>query len=185
MSDYRRWYVPGGTYFFTVVVQNRRPLFATTDVRALLGNAIRSICDESPFQTIAMVLLPDHLHAIWQLPPGDDAYSSRWQRINSRFTTDLRCSGYSMPIVSQTRRERGEHGIWQRRFWEHVVRDEAELEAYFDYIHWNPVKHGYVKHPADWEPTTFHRHVDSGHYPREWGRCEPQTIRTIDDRLCE
>jgi putative transposase len=185
MSDYRRWYVPGGTYFFTLVVENRRPLFATPETRALLGNALRTIHGESPFRTVAMVLLPDHLHAIWQLPSNDCDYSTRWQRIKARFTTDLRCSGYRMPKLSLARQNRGERGIWQRRFWEHVIRDEAELEAYFDYIHWNPVKHGYVRHPAEWESTTYHRHVRSGHYPKTWGSTEPSTLGCIDDQLCE
>ena len=146
---------------------------------------LRTIHGESPFRTVAMVLLPDHLHAIWQLPSNDCDYSTRWQRIKARFTTDLRCSGYRMPKLSLARQNRGERGIWQRRFWEHVIRDEAELEAYFDYIHWNPVKHGYVRHPAEWESTTYHRHVRSGHYPKTWGSTEPSTLGCIDDQLCE
>jgi putative transposase len=184
VSNYRRWYVPGGTYFFTLVVQNRRALFSSVDRRALLGKAIRDIRAEMPFCSLAMVLLPDHLHAIWQLPRRDSDYSRRWQRIKARFSADLRRSGFPMPRTSRSKAERGESGIWQRRFWEHVIEDEAELEAYFDDIHWNPVKHGYVRHPAEWEATSFHRYVESGHYPREWGRIEPTTIRAVDDR-CE
>src|SRR5687768_15212316 len=127
MSNYRRWYIPGGIYFFTVVVEHRRPLFAAETSRTLLGDAIRDVHREAPFNTIAMVLLPDHLHALWQLPRGDCNYSRRWQQIKSKFTAQLRRSGYPMPRVSTTRRGRGESGIWQRRFWEHVVKDEVEL----------------------------------------------------------
>ena len=116
MPDYRRWYVPGGVFFFTVVCYRRRPLFRDPSASALLGDVMREIRNESPFETIAACLLPDHLHVIWQLPRADADYSVRWKRIKRRFTERWLASGGTELPVSESRRERGERGVWQRRF---------------------------------------------------------------------
>ncbi|HUT90895.1 MAG TPA: transposase, partial [Thermoguttaceae bacterium] len=159
MPDYRRWYLPGGTFFFTLVCYGRRPLFGDPSVCALLGDVMRELRDELPFESIAACLLPDHLHAIWQLPAGDSDYSGRWKEIKSRFTERWLAGGGTELPVSESRRKRGERGVWQRRFWEHTIQDESDLEIRFDYVHYNPVKHGYVRRPWDWEHSTFRHYV--------------------------
>ncbi|HWL07523.1 MAG TPA: transposase [Planctomicrobium sp.] len=180
MSDYRRWYLEGGTYFFTVVTQDRQPLFADPYARMLLRQSVRSVLQSHPFKIIAIVLLPDHLHTIWSLPRGDHDFSTRWQRIKTSFSFQwLRCGGMETD-VSAARKKRGARGVWQRRFWEHLIRDERDLESHFDYIHFNPVKHGLVQNPWDWEWSSFRKYLRLGHYPAEWGRNEPDHIRTLD-----
>ena len=180
MRDYRRWYVPGGTFFFTLVCYGRRPLFGDPSVCALLGDVLRELRDELPFESIAACLLPDHLHAIWQLPAGDSDYSGRWKEIKSRFTERWRAGGGTELPVSESRRKRGERGVWQRRFWEHTIQDESHLETRFDYLHYNPVKHGYVRRPWDWEYSTFRRYVAMGHYDKLWGETEPPGLAGLD-----
>ncbi|MGI9457870.1 MAG: REP-associated tyrosine transposase [Aeoliella sp.] len=170
MSEYRRWYVPGGIGFFTLVTYGRRPLFAADKARQLLGNAIRMIRDELPFETIALVLLPDHLHAIWKLPSGDEDFSTRWKRIKREFTVDWLSSGGSEAETTPVQKRRGNRGVWQKRFYEHQIESEEDLEQTCDYIHYNPVKHGYVEAPADWPHSTYHRFVKSGQYELSWGR---------------
>ena len=180
MADYRRWYVPGGTFFFTVVTLYRRPLFRNDDARLLLGNVMRSIRDEMACTTVACVLLPDHLHCIWTLPAGDDDYSTRWKRIKSDFTQEwLRRGGEESP-VSSAKRARGRRGVWQPRFWEHTLEDEEDLESHFDYVHYNPMKHGYVKRLAEWPWSSFHRYVAEGHYPPDWGSTEPPDLKGLE-----
>ena len=180
MSEFRRWYQPGGTYFFTVVTYNRIPLFADNGARGLLGEIMRAVKEEEPYETLAIVLLPDHLHAIWQLPRGDHDFSRRWKRIKSDFTRAWRKQGGKEAKTTDSRQRRGNRGVWQTRFWEHLIRDENDLEAHFDYIHYNPVKHGYVKRLWDWEPSTFRKYVTSGHYDENWGRTEPGHITIMN-----
>lgn len=180
MPDYRRWYVPGGTYFFTVVTHRRYPFFKAPPARRLLGEVMRDARAERPFETIASALLWDHLHCIWTLPAGDDDYSTRWKMVKGEFTRRwLEAGGFELP-VSPSRRSRGERGIWQRRFWEHATLEEADLQARFDYIHYNPVKHRYVKRPWDWPWSTFRRYVALGDYPRDWGSIEPPHLSGLD-----
>jgi putative transposase len=168
MSDYRRYFIPGGTYFFTLVTARRVPIFERPLARELLGNALRDCIQHSPYSFVAMVLLPDHLHAIWTLPSLDQDYSFRWSWIKRRFTMDwLAIGGAEQAIGSANRRER-RRGVWQRRFWEHAIRDENDLELHFDYVHANPVKHGYVAAARDWPWSTFHQYVRSGHYAMDW-----------------
>jgi putative transposase len=125
MPDYRRWYQPGGTYFFTVVTCQRFHLFAEEPARALLGQVMREVRDELPYETIAIVLLPDHLHAAWALPSGDDDFSTRWKEIKLRFTERwLAQGGREMPVTNAQAR-RGNRGVWQRRFFEHLIRMTA------------------------------------------------------------
>ena len=168
MPSYRRAYVPGGTYFFTVVTHQRRHLFDREENRTLLGNAFRECRQTWPFEINAIVLLPDHLHAIWTLPRGDDNYSGRWSVIKKSFTQAFLNSGGRDWKVSAGKQRENRRGIWQKRFWEHVIEDEDDFETHFDYIHYNPVRHGLVRCPRDWPASSFHRWVEKGVYPRDW-----------------
>ncbi len=180
MSDYRRWFVPGGTYFFTLVTYRRRPLFRDPTARDLLGKAVRDIRDELPFSVVAIVLLPDHLHAILSLPTGDDDYSSRWQRIKRDFTVQWLAAGGNETPATASEQQRGQRGVWQSRFWEHLIRDESDLKNHADYVHYNPVRHGHAKAPKDWPASSFHRFVKLGEYHIDWGRSEPESLQGMD-----
>ncbi len=170
MSDYRRYFVPGATYFFTVVSGGRAPLFANEVARLLLGSMFRRCLLRRPVEVIAIVLLPDHWHCLWALPPGDSAYSLRLSWIKREFTREWLAHGGSERPRTRARKKERRRGVWQRRFWEHTIRDETDLENHFDYIHYNPVKHGLVMRPRDWPWSSFHRWVRAGHYPLDWGR---------------
>jgi putative transposase len=151
----------------------------------LLGDVMREVTGELPFETVAIVLLPDHLHAIWSLPRGDADYSTRWKEVKSRFTKRWLAEGGREAWVTPSQSRRGNRGIWQRRFIEHLIRDEDDLERHCDYIHYNPVKHGYAERPWNWEASSFRRFVALGQYPRAWGRTEPETIQGLDYELYE
>jgi len=180
MPDYRRWYVPGGTYFFALVTYRRHRLFQSPLARQILGEVLREIRAEQPFDVVAMVLLYDHLHTVWTLSRGDADYSTRWKRLKASFTRRwLQAGGQEFPI-SASRKARGERGIWQRRFWEHTELEEADLEAHVDYIHYNPVKHGYVQRACDWPLSSFRRYVDLGQYDANWGSVEPESILGVE-----
>ena len=168
MPNYRRAYVPGGTFFFTLVTCNRHPLFGDEAARKLLGDVLRECQAEWPFEINAIVLLPDHLHAIWTMPRGDTRYSARWSRIKKDFTSRWLKQGGREQVISKSQRDENRRGIWQRRFWEHTLEDEDDFEKHFDYIHFNPVKHGYVRCPHEWEWSSFHRWVKAGVYPWHW-----------------
>jgi REP-associated tyrosine transposase len=168
MSDYRRYFVPGGTYFFTLVTAKRVPLFTSDRARRALGKVMRDCFAERPVNVIAQVLLPDHLHAIWALPSHDCDYSNRWRWIKREFTRAWLASGGAEQSRSRGNQTERRRGVWQRRFWEHTIRDESDLEAHFDTIHYNPVKHGLVRSPRDWPWSTFHRWVRAGHYKLTW-----------------
>jgi REP-associated tyrosine transposase len=169
MPNYRRLYVPGGTYFFTVVTAARRPILTTELRRRCLREAIEEVMAEKPFTQLALVLLPDHLHAVWVLPPGDDDFSSRWADLKIAFTKKYLAGGGTEAAVSASRRKKRERGVWQRRFWEHLIRDADELKRCVDYIHHNPLKHGLVNRVMDWPWSTFHRFLEQGEYPDNWG----------------
>ncbi len=169
MSDYRRWFVPGGTYFFTIVTYHRYPFFQDALARRLLGNAIRKTRTELPCGLPAIVLLHDHLHCLVTLPRGDADYPKRLKTIKDRFTSTWLEAGGHEEKVTASQKRRGHRGIWQRRHHEHVIRDEEDLEKHFDYIHFNPVKHGYVSQVKEWQWSSFQRHTASGHYSLEWG----------------
>ena len=162
MVNYRRNFVPGGTYFFTVALRNRHSRQLTRSI-GLLREAFRKTLDAKPFQMDAIVILPDHLHAIWTLPPGDVDYPGRWKAIKSNFSRDLGKSG--IPVE---KRQDGSTLIWQRRYWEHTIRDDDDLHRHIDYIHINPVKHGWVRSVADWPYSSFHRYVKQGLLPLNW-----------------
>lgn len=164
--EYRRFRLAGAAYFFTVVMFERRPLFADADNAALLRQAFETVKTLHPFVIDALVLLPDHLHCLWTQPEGDDNFSSRWMSIKREFTRH--CAPQYKALVSPARRTKREQAVWQRRFWEHCIRDDADFQRHCDYIHWNPVKHGYAKTPATWPYSTFQRFVERGVHPPDW-----------------
>jgi putative transposase len=169
MSGYKRYFVPGGTYFFTLVTENRAPLFHEESARELLGRVMRDCFSRYPLEALALVLLPEHLHALWALPRGDDRYALRWRWIKREFTRTWLAGGGTEQFCRPSRNREQRRGVWQRRFWEHTIKDEADLETHFNYIHFNPVKHGLVARPRDWAWSSFHRWVRAGHYELDWG----------------
>ncbi len=162
MSFYRRMYVPGGTYFFTVCLADRESDLLVRQVDAL-RRAVRQTMAERPFQIDAFVVLPDHLHTVWTLPRGDADFSIRWGAIKSRFTREVRRVGFNPTLPqSPSNRLKGDAGIWQRRFWEHYIRDEADYVAHVQYCWNNPVKHGFVERPQEWPYSSVHRAIRRG-----------------------
>ncbi len=170
MSNYRRCHDRGAQYFFTLVTYKRRRIFESNAAVELLRSAIRSVMNNHPFKIDAMVVLPDHLHCIWQLPNNDADYSTRWMLIKK----------YVSASVDSPKNHRGEKKIWQRRFWEHLIRDDDDLQRHFDYIHYNPVKHSYVMSPAQWCYSSFSHSVENGICDANWGACEPATIASMN-----
>ncbi len=162
MSNYRRAQIAGGTFFFTVVSYRRQPILCDDAVRAALRDAIRAVQGAKPFSVDAWVLLPDHLHCIWTLPPGDGDFSSRWSLIKSAVSRAIGAQYRRDEWKNDSKRKHRESTIWQRRFWEHCIRDEDDLQRHMDYLHFNPVKHGLVKAVADWPYSTFHRLMAEG-----------------------
>jgi putative transposase len=183
MPNYRRFRPSGGTFFFTLKTENNAPIFSQKQQVEILSRVFREAKARWPFDVDAVVLLPDHLHAIWSLPAGDDAYSTRWAWLKKEFTRRYLATGGAEEKTSQSRQRNRRRGVWQRRFWEHTIGDEDDFYAHFDYIHWNPVKHGYVNCPAEWPHSSFHRWAQLGVYPAKWGcRQEPpQSIATLAD----
>ncbi len=173
MPNYRRNYVPGGTYFFTVVTHQRRPILTSSLARNCLREAIKTVRDERPFELSAIVLLPDHLHAVWTLPRGDADYSTRWSHLKAEFTRSYLTTGGTEADRSESRERQGERSIWQRRFWEHTCRDEGDLKRLVDYVHWNPRKHGLVDRVKEYRWSSFHRFVRLGEYEEVWGGTDP------------
>ncbi len=165
MTNYRRTYVSGSTYFFTVNLAKRKNNALSINNIKALRTAFRYVKQRKPFTIDAIVVLPEHLHCIWTLPPDDTDYSTRWNLIKGHFSRNIKTGEERSP----SRIKRRERGIWQRRFWEHVIRDEKDFQQHIDYIHWNPVKHGWVENVSDWQYSSFHKFVKSGHYPRHWG----------------
>ena len=170
LTNYRRIHAPGATWFFTVNLAQRRSGLLVEHIDALRG-ALRYVQRRHPFIIEAMVILPDHLHAIWTLPPDDAGYPMRWRLFKSWFSRHVPEGEQK----SSSRIGKGERGIWQRRYWEHMVRDERDFCRCVDYIHFNPVKHGHVARVVDWPYSTFHRHVAKGWLPADWGVTEEQT----------
>ena len=169
MSHYRRAFVPGGCYFFTVVTSRRRTLFHDADNIALLRRALAWTKARRPFAIDAIVVLPDHLHCIWRLPDADADFSGRWRAIKQYVSKRI-----PAPVSS-----RGEKSIWQRRFWEHVIRDEDDWRRHVDYIHFNPVRHGLAAAPELWPYSSYPTAVEKGWYTPGWGRTEPDELRDM------
>ena len=167
MPNYRRA-MEGNTFFFTVVTYQRKPILCHEKSRLLLRKIIRDVRQLYPFSAEAWVLLPDHMHCLWQLPEGDKDYSLRWGLIKKNFTKEAKI-WLKTPEAINSRKKHREGTVWQRRFWEHMIRDEQDFSAHADYIHYNPVKHGLSKAPMDWTYSSFHRFVREGLYPKDWG----------------
>jgi putative transposase len=163
MTGYRRNFIAGGSFFFTINLAERR-LQLLTEYVDELRNAFRKVRQRHPFTIDAVIVLPDHLHAVWTLPEGGADFATRWQLIKSAFSHSLP----SGERISESRVARGERGIWQRRYWEHTIRDERDFARHVDYIHINPVKHGLVMRVRDWPFSSFHRMVKLGVYPEDW-----------------
>jgi putative transposase len=166
MSHYHRAHIPGGVYFFTVVTHDRTPIFINEGRVEILRAAIRKVMATRPFQIDAMVVLPEHLHCIWQMPDGDTDYSSRWREIKKAASRQIN------PVTNK----RNERMVWQRRFWEHAIRDEEDWRRHMDYIHYNPVKHGLANRPCEWQWSSFSNAVSKGWYEESWGVGEPATV---------
>ena len=164
MPDYRRAWHPGGTYFFTVNLLQRQGNDLLTRHIDLFRQAVRSVRDRHPFMIHGWVVLPDHVHCMFELPSGDADFSTRWRLIKMAFSKSIPRG----EKLSAARVRRGERGIWQRRYWEHLIRDERDYRAHMGYIHINPLKHGLVERVADWPYSTFHRLVAEGVYPPDW-----------------
>ena len=160
MPDYRRVRVPGGTYFFTVAIADRTTTLLVDHLQAL-RDAFAITRKVRPFQLDAIVVLPDHLHCLWTLPLGDDAYPLRWSQIKAAFSRRIPKGERRRP----SRLAKRERGVWQRRYWEHWVRDEADFKRCLDYIHYNPIKHGYVNRAIDWPHFSFQHWAARGAYP--------------------
>ena len=163
MPQYLRAFVPEGTFFFTVTLLERRRELLTDNIDNL-REVFKAARQRRPFTVEAIVILPDHLHCIWTLPSGDADFSTRWHDIKARFAAQIPRG----ERVSARLLQKGERGIWQRRFWEHAIRDEGNYERHVDYIHYNPGKHGHVTRVADWLYSSFQRYVRSGIYNLEW-----------------
>lgn len=168
MSRYRRATTAGSSYFFTVVAYRRQPILCHETIRNALRNAIEAVRISRPFVIDAWVLLPDHLHCVWTLPESDADFSTRWAIIKRAVSLACKDSFYRDDLLTASKLKHRESTIWQRRFWEHQIRDENDFERHVDYIHFNPVKHGHVQHAVDWPYSTFHRYVREGLYKRNW-----------------
>jgi len=178
MSRYRRANTAGGTYFFTVVTYRRQPILCDVPIRTALRDALLSVRLTKPFSIDAWVLLPDHLHCVWTLPPGDNDFSGRWSVIKNAVTRSVGAQYRREEWHNASKTKHREGTIWQRRFWEHCIRDDTDLQHHIDYLHFNPVKHGLVKRVADWPHSTFHRFVAEGIYSPDWagGMDEPEDV---------
>jgi len=169
MPNYRRADFDGGTYVFTLVRYHRQKILCEPHVRKALRKSIQNVRQANPFFINAWVLLPDHLHCIWTLPENDTDYSLRWAKIKRFVTKQCGTLLYREDLMKQSKKRRNESTIWQRRFWEHLIRDDQDMKNHMDYIHYNPVKHNMVKRVNEWPYSTFHRHCHNGIYSENWG----------------
>ena len=169
MPDYRRAYAPGGMFFFTVVTEGRARFLCQARARRCLKRAFAETRERWPFRIEAIVLLPDHLHTIWSLPEGNTDYSIRWAVLKKTFTNEWLADHGCEQAVSRSRKRNRRRGVWQRRFWEHMIRDPDDFERHCDYIHYNPVHHELAPCPHAWPHSSFERFVRQGHYSDNWG----------------
>lgn len=164
--NYRRAKINGATYFFTVVTHDRKPFLCRPENVELLRKALRNTMVRHPIEVDAFVLLPDHLHTIWTLPDDDHDFSTRWRQIKSYFSRH--CTTTFERATSTSRKTKNERAFWQRRFWEHTIKDIQDYTKHIEYIHYNPVKHGLANAPKDWKYSSFHRYVKAGVYDANW-----------------
>ncbi len=169
MPEYRRSWVQGGTFFFTLVTYNRNPIFSSNTNFQLFLKTWNDVQSLHPFESIAACVLPDHIHAIWKLPEDDADYPMRWKEIKRLFTQEYNRNNQKGMVRSQSQQIQGEATIWHRRYWEHTIRDQDDLNAHIDYVHINPLKHGLVNMVKEWPWSSFHRYVRMGIYPSDWG----------------
>ena len=162
--QYRRADVKGGTYFFTVNLADRQGSLLVDKID-ILRNTMSLVMRRHPFIIDAIVILPEHLHALWTLPEGDNDYATRWMLIKSSFSRQIPQGEHR----SASRKKKGERGIWQRRYWEHLIRDDRDYSRHVEYIHYNPVKHGYVPCASDWQYSSIHRYIAGGLVEKNWG----------------
>lgn len=183
MSQYIRSHTKGATYFFTLVSYNRRRIFCEDDFLQTFKKSIKQVQQQYPFEIIAWVQLPDHIHCIWRMPTNDANYSMRWSQI--KCLTTQACTQYHLPIddLSRSKVKRNERGIWQRRFYEHQIKDEVDFIRHMDYLHFNPVKHGLVGKVSEWPYSSFHRYVKQGLYMEDWGNNSMDFTENFSDRL--
>ncbi len=178
MTNYRRNFIAGGTFFFTVNLANRSQRLLTDHIDDLRA-AFRYVNARHPFTTDAIAILPDHLHAIWTLPAEDRDYPLRWRLIKTMFSRAVE----QIEPVSNSRKIKGERGIWQRRYWEHTIKDEIDYARHVDYIHFNSVKHGCAPRVADWPHSSFHRFVRAGVLPADWAGINGADDANFGERL--
>jgi putative transposase len=164
MPRYLRANITGGVFFFTVTLADRSNDLLVRHIEHL-REVYRTVESRYPFETIAICVLPDHIHAVWSLPTGDSNFPVRWSQIKSGFSRALPPAN----VRSASKAAKREKGIWQRRYWEHAIRNETDLERHVDYVHYNPVKHGLVSRVCDWPYSSFHRYVSRGDLPIDWG----------------
>jgi putative transposase len=176
---YRRANAAGGTYFFTINLADRSRRLLVERVNDL-RIAVRDVKRRHPFEIVAWVVLPDHLHAVWGLPQADADFSTRWMLIKAGFSRRLE-HGES---IRESRRRRGERGIWQRRFWEHQIRDEDDLQRHIDYVHINPVKHRHANRASEWPYSSIHRYIRAGQMTADWS-AEPELVVADGGRFGE
>ena len=167
MSRYRRATAAGSSYFFTVVAYRRQQILCSEAIRSALRATIKTVRVARPFVIDAWVLLPDYLHCVWTLPDNDADFSTRWMMIKRAVSLACREDYRRAGWVTASKLKHRESTIWQRRFWEHQIRNENDFDRHVDYIHFNPVKHGHVQHAVDWPYSTFHRCVHDGIYARD------------------
>jgi putative transposase len=176
MANYRRNTIKGGCYFFTVNLTDRTSSLLTEHI-VLLSQSIAYTMQNHPFEINAMVVLPDHMHAIWTLPANNDDYALRWRLIKTHFSSHIP----KTENISASRLSKGERGIWQRRYWEHTIKDEQDFANHVDYIHINPVKHGYVTQATDWPYSSIHRYIKQGKLPHHWASDVSAELDYIDE----
>lgn len=176
MPNYRRIYTPSATYFFTVVTYDRQPLFQDEKACRLLREVIADVKRKWPFDLLAFVLLTNHLPTLWTMPEDNPNYSIRWRHIKANFSRQYQGPFKYSGNRSLSREWKQEQSIWQRRFWEHQVRNERDMENHFHYLHYNPIKHGLVTDLRDWKWSTYHHYVRKEWYPRDWGKIEPENL---------
>jgi putative transposase len=174
---YRRYFEAGGTYFFTLVTYQRQRIFVDNHHVSIFLKGLQTIQKRQPFDLLVYCIMPDHIHMIWKLPEDDDDYPTRIRLVKSYFS---RCYSGDEPKISASRADKKERGIWQRRYWEHYIRNEKDLVKHTEYIFYNPVKHGLVKSPREWNYGNFQWYVESGLYERNWGsEIEPGYFKEI------